>query len=270
MIRLYPAFVSLLGSFGVATTLVYFAAVVLSFVPGFSWISERMVGTEKEFSFGFLFVVVPYLLITAHLYLRTKLGLWLVERGAFDQAIIFSGKRTTSSFLRSRAEALCNRIALALAWAKKGEIDRAIEVLDGERPAKTNAFFWWWAGWKALMLLRDDQTTTLAKFLDDIGKPRGKRSAVYAAVGSIYFFEAGDRERAGIWLQSAQWADDSELEVQLAHSIVIAAEDADVWRRAVDAFPSRDGERCFLIGGERRFEVDDRRSRRFFPLDEEE
>lgn len=121
--RLYPKFVSFLGAMGLACSLAYFVGVYLAFQPDWQDWADFFVPASIPL------LIVPYVLLLGHLYLRTQLGGWFLKRGAVDQAIEYCEQRLDSNLMRSRKEALINRIYFARAYAAQGEYERAHELL---------------------------------------------------------------------------------------------------------------------------------------------
>lgn len=121
--RIYPTFVSALGSVGLGTAFAYFIGVVLVFQPGWgAWAQFFLV-------WGPPLAFIPGLMLIAHLYLRTHLGRWWVERGAYEQAVEYTEQRLESNLLRSRKEALYHRIYLARAQIGRAEYEAAAATL---------------------------------------------------------------------------------------------------------------------------------------------
>ncbi len=130
--RIYPKFVSLLGAAGLASSLAYFAGAYLAFQPQWQTWAEFFVPAAIPL------LLVPSLLLLAHLYLRTALGEWLLGRGHVDEAIAYCEERRDHNLVRSKKEALINRITLARAHMVRADYERADEVLSSgfARPAK--------------------------------------------------------------------------------------------------------------------------------------
>ncbi len=119
MQRLYPALVSLLGASGLATALAYFVGVYLCFQPEWkSWSTFFMARAIP-------LLVVPYALLLAYLYLRTRLGAWYLEHRGAQAAIEYCEARLSHNVARGRTEALINRVTLARAYVRQGDYARA-------------------------------------------------------------------------------------------------------------------------------------------------
>lgn len=121
--RFYPKIVSFVGSLGLGTALTFFFGIGLAFQSGFEkW-------ADLFFVWGPWFVIVPGALLIAHLYMRTHLGRWFVERGCVDEALAYTSERLGGGLLRSRKEALYHRIYLARAKIYQGSYAEALETL---------------------------------------------------------------------------------------------------------------------------------------------
>lgn len=116
--------VSLMGSLGLGTGLVYLLGAYLMFRPGWPEWAEFFI------RWGPPLVVVPFGLLIGHLYFRTRLGSWMLERGEPEAAIEYASGRLEHSLLRSRREALSHRVVVARGHVCQGEYRRAWEMLS--------------------------------------------------------------------------------------------------------------------------------------------
>ena len=124
MEKVVPKLVAVLGGIGLASAVAYFAGAYLAFQPEWGAWSEFFV------SRAILLVLVPYFSLTAYLYARSRLGGWLVERGAFREAIDYASERLEPSLLRSKKETHMHRIALGRAHIGRCEYEEAYRVLS--------------------------------------------------------------------------------------------------------------------------------------------
>ncbi|GEM_PF-5411837 len=196
--------VSFLGTLGLALSVLYLVAVALNFFPGFSKLSEFMIGTKDELSYGFLVLILPYTLTMAHLYLRAQLGHWLYMNQYYDLAYSFCSKRKTHNLFRSKAESLANRSILLALLIRDASWQEAITFYEGQDPRKKNPFFWRWQGWGAELFHRLDDGGKLSKVFEN-GTKTGKYSGRYLAILAQYYFEKGDSEQGRTVLEKANW-----------------------------------------------------------------
>lgn len=118
-----PKLVELLGGIGLATAIAYFAGVYLAFQPDWGAWSVFFVPRALPL------MLIPYVSLMAYLYARSRLGGWLVDRGAFAEAIDYTSDRLNASLLRSKKETHMHRIALARARICRHEYEEAYRVL---------------------------------------------------------------------------------------------------------------------------------------------
>lgn len=123
--------VSAIGIVGMALAFLYIFAVFLAFQPGFSDLTYLFVGrSDRELPLFVLSALVPYSLLMAHLYLRTKLGGVFLKHGAVDDAITYTSDKVKPSLMRSSTEAAFHRLFLAKALVRQLRYDEALEILD--------------------------------------------------------------------------------------------------------------------------------------------
>mgnify|MGYP006282506965 CR=1 FL=1 len=121
--RTYPTLVSLLGSLGLGTALAYFIGIAFMFQSGSEeWVLFFLV-------WGPWLVVIPAGALIAHLYLRTHLGRWLVERGRLEEAVEYTSQRLEAGLTRSRRETIYHRVYLARAHTARGNYEEALSRL---------------------------------------------------------------------------------------------------------------------------------------------
>ena len=111
---------TLTGSVGLASALAYLAAAAM--------ILLGVGGDDGPWRQAFLRVAVPlmllpYVLLILHLYLRTQLGVAYLRAGHLDEALRYTEGRLTPSFARSRREALHHLIVRARAQLAAGEYE---------------------------------------------------------------------------------------------------------------------------------------------------
>lgn len=123
MEKYVPKIVAVIGGMGLGSALAYFVGVFLAFRPGWGAWSEFFIGR------AIVLMLVPYVLLTAYLYARSRLGSWLVERGAYEEAIEYTETRLKASLLRSKKETHLHRLALARAHASQFDYAEAYRVL---------------------------------------------------------------------------------------------------------------------------------------------
>lgn len=124
--------VSLTGILGMGLAMAYLFVVFLAFQPGFSELTYLLVGrSDRELPLWVFSAAVPYVLLLAHLYLRTMFGRWLLQNGHLEEAIEYTSGRLTISLLRSRTEAAFHRLYLAQAQVRKMDYTNAKLTLDG-------------------------------------------------------------------------------------------------------------------------------------------
>lgn len=226
--------VSFLGTLGLAMSLLYLIATVLNFVTGFSQLSRFMIGNEEGLSYGFTLLIVPCLLMIAHLYFRSVLANWLFNRGDFDLAREFVEKRQSHNLLRSKAESLANRSIFLALLIHDRNWEEAIKHFESTKPQKKNPFFWRWVGWGAELYWRLDQFEKLDSLFAKNGTV-GKLGERYDAIRAHYYFEKGDKVEAESILKNQSW-NAVPSRVLMVSSIV---HDLDLDRSAWDLYVSR-------------------------------
>lgn len=121
--RLYPTFVSFLGSLGLGTALAFL------FWGTYFYATDNTLWLQIFLYWGPLLVLVPFGALVAHLYLRTHLAGWYLEHGRIEKAAGYAGERLDHSLLRSRREALVHRMYLGRAQIARGEYAEALATL---------------------------------------------------------------------------------------------------------------------------------------------
>jgi len=182
--RLYPGFVSALGGVGLGAAFGYFVGAAVVFVPGWSAWSRFFL------AWGPPLAVVPGGLLIAHLYLRTHLGGWLVERGAYDRALEYTEERLDPGLMRSRRETLYHRIYRARARIGRREYAAAVEtLLEGYSVPETG---------------REAEAVRRWQLEVELRRERGR--GVEEAYGEGIESEPSPRMRAALEAGRAEWA----------------------------------------------------------------
>jgi len=212
--RVYPIFISLLGTLGLATALAFLAGAYLAFQPGWEEWAEFFVPRSVYL------LVIPYALLLSHLYLRAQLGLWFLRRGWVDEAVAYCEPRLSQNLMRSRAEALAHRVALARAFVGRGDYARARALLDADYhlPKRGRARLDI-ARWRMEVALREENLVRAHRAFDEVGgqlRPAQARRALDACRAELALRE-GDQEgyesamarttRKGAASARAQWVE---------------------------------------------------------------
>lgn len=180
-----PTFVSLIGILGLALGLTYLVAIGLAFTPGYDELTHFLVGeSDLEFSYNFLWVGLPYLLLIAHLYMRTQLGLWMLDRGMVAEARAYVMDKQETGLMRSSREVAHHWLAMSRILACEGEYDAAWEKLEehlrrGKVPGSLRGR---WAHWAMEVALRREDGIGFTEVSERIDIPLNDR--VGAAVWS--------------------------------------------------------------------------------------
>lgn len=193
--RRVPTVVVLAGGLGLGLTVTYFFGLYLALVHGGypGWRDWFVVRAP-------LLVLLPTVCLTAYLAVRSRVGLWLVERGAYEVAIEFASQRLRAGWLRAEAEAWRQHLAVVRAELALGNPRRALNVLDsetgrqvgGERPA--------WQVWRMELVRRVGTESDEMSDADD---------AVFElkAIESVEH-DTDDRTAARLWAVTAELAVD--------------------------------------------------------------
>ncbi len=136
--RRVPSVVVLTGGLGLGLAATYFFGLYLALVhggyPGWrDWFIARA---------PFL-VLLPAILLAVYLAIRSRVGRWLVDRGAYETAVEFASQRLRAGWLRAQDEAWRQHLAVVRAELALGNARRALDVLTsdtgrtvgGDRPA---------------------------------------------------------------------------------------------------------------------------------------
>jgi tetratricopeptide (TPR) repeat protein len=211
--RFYPGFVSALGSAGLGTAFAYFIGVALVFQPGWEeWARFFLVwGPPVAF--------VPGLMLIAHLYLRTHLGRWWVERGAHERAIEYTEQRLGANLLRSRKETLYHRIYLARAQIGRAAYAAAMATLtEGYSVPESGREASHIRRWILEAELRRERGAAVEEAYQsgvNADPPQSVRAALDGARAEWAVLE-GSPEAYHTHLERGRWADEESPRVDLA------------------------------------------------------
>lgn len=207
MNRAVIRFISFLGVVGLALALVYFFAVAVSFFPQGAAISEIMVGRhEGERGWALPLVAIPYTLLVLHLLLRTRLGHWLVRRGAAGDAIAYCEERLEPTFARGRTEVESHRCALMRALLAQNRSEDARELirrrpeLGGRGTIRLESQFW-----RIQTALRCDDLVAANRYAENEVKGRRELAGDIEAMRSVIAAREGDEERWRTALKQSAW-----------------------------------------------------------------
>ncbi|QDG50026.1 hypothetical protein FIV42_04500 [Persicimonas caeni] len=210
--RLYPKFVSLLGALGLACSLGYFVGVYLAFQPEWQDWADFFVPAAIPL------LIVPYVLLLSHLYLRTHLGAWLLKRGAVDQAIDYCSARLSSNLMRGRKEALIHRVNLARALVVRGEYERAYETLSaGYAKPDKGAQAVNIARWRMEVALRKENLIQCHEAYEaaaELTRPKGARAYLLGCRAELAVRE-GKRGEFDESIEEGLWAKSDNPRVRL-------------------------------------------------------
>ncbi len=197
---------SWLGVLGLALAFVYVFAVYLAFQPGFSDLTYLFVGrSDRELPLFVLTALVPYSLLMAHLYLRTKLGGVLLKNGAVEEAIAYTSSKLRPSLLRSSTEAAFHRLFLAQALIRELRYDEALTALDDIRsvPRRLKDDY---VRWTLEVLLRLENLKRANTLIPTIRKSKGEAvGCAWAGVAELAARQ-NDKKLFDVAWTNAIWA----------------------------------------------------------------
>ncbi len=223
MKKLVPYLVSWLGVLGLAFALTYVVAIALSFTPGFEEITFFLVGeSDIEFSYNFLLAGIPYAMLVAHLYMRTQLGLWMLDWGWVDEAEAYVHDKLESGLLRGVREVSHHRLAYARVLAARREYGRAWEILseDSYRRGAPRGLRLVWDRWALEVALRREDAIGFAAVDDEIGaRLEGEQGA---GIWACRAEEAARRRAESEYQRAIENADYLRSIPRLAHVRAIA------------------------------------------------
>lgn len=229
MIKHYPKFLSALGILGIATAVVFLTGVILSFIPGNPTIAAFFVGkSDLERSFAFLLVAIPYVLLIAHLYLRTHAGQFFLRRGEVGLAKEYCEARLRVTPGRGKLEVAYHRLYLGQAAIREGAYSQALSVLREVKPPYRllSEYF----RWEMEALLRMENLKDAKELC--IHLERFKNAAFYAAAAELSFRQ-GETEKAAERLKDARWIDDKDPRVAATAILLNDVKDDETLERAL-------------------------------------
>ncbi len=245
--RIYPTFVSFLGSLGLGTALTYLFGV------GFFVWSESEAWAEFFLAWGPWLVGVPVASLVAHLYLRTHLGRWYLERGRVGEAVEYTGERLEHGVLRSRKEALFHRLYLGRAQIAGMDYARALETLTrGFAMPEWESLEAKYRRWQmeAALRLEDDEMLEEAWREAKRLETGDRESAALRACAAEGAALAGEEEACDRHLDEARWSEAKRPRVDFAAAVGVAqfaATDAD-WKHGLELL-ERSGDDLAESGG---------------------
>ncbi len=163
--RIYPGLVSLLGSIGLGLALTYFVGVGLVFVEGLEdW---ALFFTDH----AILLILPPYLSLVAHLVLRNHVGRYLLNRGAYQDALDYGRSRSKASPLRGRREAANQTLVWARGLIALGDYDEACSLLEERLDSLPSKYALEAQRWLLEIALREDDRDRARELTEDPPKP---------------------------------------------------------------------------------------------------
>jgi hypothetical protein len=152
--------------------LTFFVGVALVFAEG--WEQWELYFTER----AILFVLPPYVLLVAHLMLRNHVGRYLLNRGAYEEAVEYGRKRARGSLFRSRRELANQRLVWARGLVGLGRYGEAAELLEGRIEGLPGGYGREARRWLMELALREDDREKARALLEasDEGKGVGGRT----------------------------------------------------------------------------------------------
>lgn len=239
MNRVLPLFVSFLGSLGLASAFAYLLLIVRAFGPGGDAVIDFLIGSsDEQLSLGFLTVFIPYVLLLAHMYMRIRVGDWLLDRGAEEGALKYAERRMKSTPLRARKEAIAHRAVVARVYLRRRQYEEAWRVLEAARKLpRRGPFLARLRRWQLETALRRENLVDAHQVIEATGSIRsrsGDAAAFHACVAEVAVRE-GDRPRADEALKRADWADEDHPRTRLVRAFVTARFEAEEIQPALDA-----------------------------------
>lgn len=233
MEKVVPKLVAVLGGIGLASAVAYFAGAYLAFQPEWGAWSDFFV------SRAILLMLIPYFSLTAYLYARSRLGGWLVDRGAYSEAIDYASGRLQPSLLRSKKETHMHRIALGRAHIGRCEYEEAYRALskgfavptEGQQALDIHR-------WRIEAALRLEDLVRCHDSYDqvaDVARPASSR--VYL-LGCRIEMAVRERNRAECtrFIEEFEWTERECARVELARGLAAIAleDDAEALGRALE------------------------------------
>ena len=205
--RALPAIISILGVVGMALSATFVFAAYLAFQPGWSELTYTLVGrSDRELTYVvFLAAGIPYFLLLAHLFLRTRLGGFYLARGSNDLAQEYCSQRLKISLLRSATEVAFHRLYLCQAYVRQLDYDQAHKVLSAaERVPKRLADEY--IRWRLEVALRQEDLVRCNTLRDQLRTKRDRPTGLaWAAVAELATRQK-DQELFDLAMKNARWA----------------------------------------------------------------
>jgi hypothetical protein len=209
------------GVLGLALSLLYVLAVVASFDPRGAEISRVMVGSHSgEFGWALPLAAIPYTLLVAHLFMRTRFAHWLLRRGAAAEALAYTEDKLEAGFMRSKLEATSHRSATVAACVQLGNDSQAKEIARRLPDASSrNALNLEGAYWRALVALRNDDLVEAKDALDGLKRRRRQIVGDLLALRAEVFARESKREEWERDLEHARWAGATAFRLAWAEAV---------------------------------------------------
>lgn len=221
---MYPKIVTFLGGAGLAGAVTFFVGVYLAFQP--EW--ERW--AEFFVPWSIVWMAVPFIMLVAYLYLRTRLGQWYVDHGRIDEAIAYCEERIEPHLvLRSRKEAMFHRLALGRAYLARHEYEKVEEVLDSGYAVPTRGRLGLevhrWRMEAALRIENLVRAHEVWNEVEEVKRPRSTRAVLLACRAELAVRER-DTSAYEASLEGALWADPECTRAELVEVIECCRNDA--------------------------------------------
>ena len=229
--RALTALSTTVGGLGLGTAAGYMALVFASFDPRGAPITKFMVGaTDGTPGWGFMLVAIPYVLLIAHLWIRLRMGRWLLETEDLDAVDRYAAKRTRPNLMRARKEALANVVALMRVDLRRGDYASALQRAQNAtrlpgRGEELAAFH----RWRLEAALRAEDLIVAKQIVADAWPIRGPRaaSAPFCACAAELAVRNRDRAVFDDWIERAEYADASHPRLTVAKLFAAARFGAD-------------------------------------------
>ena len=209
MSRIAIVVVSFMGSLGFALGIGYILLIGRAFGRGSESVTWFLVGeSDANLGWGFLLFLVPYALLLAHLYLRIRVGSWLLSRGEVELAERYASRRMKPNLLRARKEALAHRNVVARILIRRGEYDGAWNLMEDAEPGRPSPWAVERRRWQLETALRRENLLDAHTIVEAAGtvRSRGGEVAAYLACVAEIAIREGKPAEARERLDAARWA----------------------------------------------------------------
>ncbi|MGM0558052.1 MAG: hypothetical protein ACQEVA_16830 [Myxococcota bacterium] len=237
MEKVVPKIVAVLGGLGLGSALAYFLGVYLAFQPGWGAWSTFFVPLALPL------MLIPYLSLTAYLYLRSRLSEWLVERGEYALAIEYAGERLEPSLLRSKKETHMHRLALGRAHICQQNYEEAYAALSkGYAVPRSGARALEIHRWQIEAALRlEDMVRSHASYdrVADVTRPASSRVYILGCRIEMAVREK-DHAACNRFVEEAEWLERACARVDLARALqlIVFEDDEESYERALGLLES--------------------------------